>query len=207
MSLDSCISKQFSNPAGIGGRLVSFVMNRQNRPLYEETMRFIAPSDADSVLDIGCGNGYVLKLLAQRYNCAFTGIDPSGSILSEAARRCREFVRTGRMTFLRRDVNAMPFADNAFSIAYTINTVYFWEDLHRAMTEIRRVLKPDGLFVNALYTAETLSRFSHTRFGYKRFTVERLTAAGKDAGFSVRAEPVLGGSAYCVLYRREENRA
>ncbi len=207
MSLDSYISKQFSNPAGIGGRLVSFVMNRQNRPLYEETMRFIAPSDADSVLDIGCGNGYVLKLLAQRYNVAFTGIDPSESILSEAARRCRVFVRAGRMTFHCRDVSAMPFADNAFSIAYTINTVYFWEDLHRAMTEIRRVLKPDGLFVNAFYTAETLSRFSHTRFGYKRLTVEQLTAAGNDAGFSVRAETVLGGSASCLLYQREENRA
>ena len=63
----------------------------------------------------------------------------------------------------------MSFADESFTKAYTINTVYFWSDLNKAMLEIRRVLKSDGVFINTLYTNGTLSSFSHTRFGYKRY--------------------------------------
>ena len=202
MSFNSYISKQFSNPAGIGGRLISYVMNRQNSPLYEATMRFITPSETDSVLDIGCGNGYVLNLLAQRYNCDLTGIDPSESILREASHRCRKFINAGRMTLHCQNVSAMLFPDATFSISYTINTVYFWEDLTKVMAEIRRVLKPNGLFVNTLYTDATLARFSHTQVGYKRFTAQQLTDAGKDVGFTVKVAPILGGSAYCVVYRK-----
>jgi ubiquinone/menaquinone biosynthesis C-methylase UbiE len=202
MSLNSYISRQFSNPAGIGVRIISFVMNWQNRPMYDETIRLLTLSESDNVLDIGCGNGYVLNLLAMQSRSSFTGIDPSESIIREAARRYREFVNAGRMTFLCQDVSNMAFADGSFSKAYTINTVYFWDDLNGAMIEIRRVLKPGGLFLNTLYTNETLSHFAHTQFGYRRFTVEQLIDAGKGAGFSVKVEPILGGSAYCVLYER-----
>jgi hypothetical protein len=47
---DRYIAKQFANPAGLGGRIVSAVMNRQNRPLYEATLAEL-PSAARRVLD------------------------------------------------------------------------------------------------------------------------------------------------------------
>lgn len=202
MSLERYISKQFSKPVGFGGKVISFVMNRQNRPLYEETIRLLAISNTDSILDIGCGNGYVLKMLTSQNNCMLTGIDPSASIIKDAFRRCHKFVKNGRMTFLCQNVKEMSFADNSFSKAYTINTVYFWENLNNTLSDIRRVLKPNGLLINTFYSNETLSRFSHTKFGYKRFTVEQLTVAGHDAGFAVNVIPILNGTAYCAMYHR-----
>lgn len=202
MSLNSYVAKQFSNPAGVGGRMISFIMNRQNRPLYEETIRLLTLSNTDSVLDIGCGNGYVLNMLTSQYNSMFTGIDPSESIIEEASRRCYKSIKTGQTTLLCQKVNSMSFDDNTFSKAYTINTVYFWEDLNNTMSEIRRVLKPDGLFINTFYSNETLSRFSHTQFGYKRFTAEQLSVAGHDTGFVVNVIPILNGTAYCAIYHK-----
>jgi hypothetical protein len=35
MNLNRFIAEQFKKPQGIGGKLVTAVMNRQNRPLYE----------------------------------------------------------------------------------------------------------------------------------------------------------------------------
>jgi len=204
VSLDRYIAKQLSNPTGIGGRLVSSVMSRQNRPLYEETIRLLEPSDTDSILDIGCGNGHVLHMLARQCDGTFTGIDTSADIIALAARRYRKLVKSGKMTFTHQDVNAMSFGDGSFQKAYTINTVYFWEDLNHTVAEIRRVLKPNGLFVNTLFSNETLSQFSHTKFGYKRFTVEQLTSAGNAAGFAVTVIPILNSTAYCVLYRRKD---
>ena len=204
MSLNSFIAKQFANPAGLGGKIVSFVMNRQNLPMYYETIRLLSPSGSDRILDIGCGNGTVLNMLARQVGGAYAGVDTSKSIIKAASRRNHSFIKNSKMTFACQDAGAMSFADRSFSKAYTINTVYFWDDIQNILSEIRRVLKPNGFFINTFYTNETLARFSHTQFGYKRFTVDQLTDAGINAGFSVDVIPILHGTAYCLLYRRIE---
>lgn len=66
MGINSYIAKQFADPKGLGGSVISLIMNRQNRPLYDETIRLLVLSDSDSILDIGCGNGFVLNLLARQ---------------------------------------------------------------------------------------------------------------------------------------------
>ena len=175
-------------------------MNRQNYPLYEETAHHLSLCSSDSVLDIGCGNGYVLGMLAVRSDCNYTGIDISESILKSAAKRNRKFIKNGNMIFKYGDAAKLPFSDSVFDKVYTtINTVYFWKELNDIMTEIRRVLKPGGRFINTLYTNETLTRFSHTQFGYKRFTQRQLISAAQDAGFGAKAIPIMGGRAYCVV--------
>lgn len=202
VSLNNYIASQFSHPAGVGGKIISSIMNRQNRPLYEQTIQLLQLSDTDSVLDVGCGNGYVLNMLASRYDGLFTGIDISVSIIKTASRRNRRFVENGIMKLCCQDIREMSFADCSFNKAYTINTVYFWENLSDIMAKIRRVLTPNGLFINTFYTDKTLSQFSHTRFGYKRYTIEELTSAGENEGFTVNAVPVLNNAAYCVLYHK-----
>ena len=204
MNLNRYIAKQLSNPTGFGGKLVFSMMNRKNRPLYNETIRLLAPSNTDSILDVGCGNGYVLSLFASQYDCSFTGIDISMSIIEDAARRCRKFVKDGKVRLSCQNANAMSFVEHSFNKVYTINTVYFWENLEDTMLEIWRVLKPKGLFVNTLFSNETLSRFSHTKFGYKRFTIEELRRAGRDAGFVVEVMPIMNDTAYCILYHKAD---
>ena len=202
MSLNSYIAKQFSRPDGLGGKLISHIMNRQNQPLYDNTIRLMPISGSDSIIDIGCGNGYVLKLLASRFDCSLTGIDISKSIIEAASRRNRMYLKNGRMTLVCNDINGMPFTNHSFNKAYTINTVYFWDNPDSIMAEIFRILKPGGLFVNTLYTNETLSHFSHTHFGYKRFTAEQLAKAGIDAGFTVDVASIHENKAYSVIYSK-----
>lgn len=202
MSLNTYIAKQFADPKGFGGSIISLVMNRQNRPLYDETIRLLALSDSDSVLDIGCGNGFVLNLLARSHNATFAGIDPSKEIIEAAVRSNHKYTTNKIMSFTCQDVGTMSFPDESFSKAYTINTVYFWSDLGKSMREIRRVLRPNAVFINTLYTNETLSRFSHTQFGYKRYQQEDLITAGESTGFTVKAVPILRGTAICYVYTK-----
>ena len=64
------------------------------------------------------------------------------------------------------------------------------------------MLKPGEIFVNALYTNETLLRFPHMQFGYKRFSAKQLISDGINAGFASNAVTILGGAAYCILYHK-----
>jgi ubiquinone/menaquinone biosynthesis C-methylase UbiE len=202
--MNNFIANQLSHPTGIGGSFVFSVMNRQIRPLYEDMVRLLPLSDSDNVLDMGCGNGNVLNMLASRHenkSCSFTGIDISPSAIKSALKRNRKYVKNRRMKLLCQDMSKMPFDDFSFDKIYTINTVYFWENLDATMAEIRRILKPNGLFINALFTNDTLNSLSHTK-SYKRFTPEELTDAGTSVGFTVDTVPVFNGKAYCVLYRK-----
>jgi ubiquinone/menaquinone biosynthesis C-methylase UbiE len=198
MSLNSYIARQFSHPTGLGGKIVTAVMNRQNRPMYEETKRLLLLSASDNVLDIGCGNGYVLNLFAKQYSCTFTGIDISDSIIKAASHRNRNFIRDRKMRFSCQNVESMIFKDDSFTKAFTINTVYFWDNLEKTMVEIYRIMKPQGIFINTLYSNETLNRFSHTQFGYKQHSAKHIIDASKHAGFMVNTVPIIRGAAYCV---------
>ena len=144
----------------------------------------------------------MMGLIAHHSGATLTGIDPSDEIIKAALRRNRKYVERKTMRFDCQNVSAMTFPAESFSRAYTINTVYFWEELDKPMKEIWRVLKPGGVFINTLYSNEALSRFSHTRFGYKRYDARQLTKAGTEVGFAVEAIPILRGMALCYIYRK-----
>jgi len=190
----------------MNGKLVSFFMNLQIRPMYEEAIRFLSLSGGESVLDIGCGNGYVLNMIAKKYNGSFTGIDISGSIIRAAISRNRKAVDSNKMMFSCQNMSAMTFSDDSFDRVYTINTVYFWDNIPNVMNEISRVLKVGGLFVNTLFTNETLEGYPHTKYGYKKHSEKELTEAGTNIGFDVDIVPILNGKASCYVYSKSAHR-
>ena len=204
MGLDRYIAKQLYNPKGFGGKIVSAVMNKQNIPMYNAMIELLKPSESDIILDFGCGNGYAINILAKQYGGIYFGIDTSKSILISAKRLNNEFIKNGRVTLLKQSFDAMTFTERSFDKIYTINTVYFWENLDKTMNQIFNLLKPNGLFINTLFSNETLSRFSHTRYGYKRFSLEQLSDAGRNVGFEVNVKPISNNAAYCILYIKED---
>jgi ubiquinone/menaquinone biosynthesis C-methylase UbiE len=204
MRINQFIAEQFKKPHGIGGKLISEIMNRQNRPLYEETASLLSLKDNDNVLDIGCGNGFVLELLAKMHNCQFDGIDVSEDAVRAASYRCRTYIKGKQMRITLQDGAAMSFKDGSFSKAYSINVSYFWPDLIMQMTEIHRVLLPKGVFFNTLYTNEALARFSHTQYGYRRISLEEWSDVCMKTGFTVRFIPIVHGLAYCLICEKQE---
>ena len=175
-------------------------MNRQNRALYEDVIHLLSPDVSDNILDIGCGNGNVLNMLATRSECALSGVDFSPSAIKSARTRNKKFVNSGRMKLICQDMQKLPFPDDSFEKVYSINTVYFWDSLNDTLAEIRRVVKPSGVFINTLFTNDELDKISFTQIGYKRYTPEELISAGQSVGFDTHCVPVFNGKAYCIVY-------
>jgi ubiquinone/menaquinone biosynthesis C-methylase UbiE len=77
-------------------------------------------------------------------SCYLEGIDISEDMVKKATALNRKYVETGRMNFRLGNCCSMEDNDGSFDVVTTINTIYFWEDTKKGMSEIYRVLKPGG---------------------------------------------------------------
>ncbi|MEV4756576.1 methyltransferase domain-containing protein [Micromonospora sp. NPDC049559] len=98
----------------------------------------------DRVLDIGCGNGQVTRLAAERApRGEAVGVDLSAPMLARARAAA---VETGvpNVTFEQGDAQAHPFPDAAFDVALSRFGIMFFADPVAAFGNIARALRPAG---------------------------------------------------------------
>ncbi|WP_164214582.1 class I SAM-dependent methyltransferase [Virgibacillus sp. YIM 98842] len=92
------------------------------------------------ILDIGCADGYgSLKLAKAGYHVI--GTDISGEMI----RRAKDQATPGQATFIKGDVNDLPFGDREFDGIMAINVLEWTADPAKALKEIFRVVKENGL--------------------------------------------------------------
>ncbi|MBT2214747.1 methyltransferase domain-containing protein [Virgibacillus dakarensis] len=97
-------------------------------------------NEMSSILDIGCGDGYgSYKLLQSGYNV--TGMDLS----SEMIQRAKVRVPANEINFLQGNVMNLPFKDQHFDGVMAINILEWTEIPAKALSELKRVVKMDGL--------------------------------------------------------------
>ncbi|MCL1904669.1 MAG: class I SAM-dependent methyltransferase [Methanomassiliicoccaceae archaeon] len=184
--------RQAGNPTGIGGRIVTFVINRMNRPMYDAVLEHI--ENCSDVLDIGFGNGYMFKRSLKISDSKFYGIDISHDMVKLASKKNKKAVRDGRLVLAEASVDDIPF-DNGFDLIYTINTVYFWNDLHLGLETVYGKLKENGIFLNVCYTKKTLESLGFTQH-YRKYTEEELSEAAREAGFDAETIPIEEGRSF-----------
>lgn len=204
-SLTEYIGRQFGNPHGPVGAICCLVMNVINRAMYRKTVSLVRVTKRQSVLDIGFGNGYLLKKLYQSTGAELYGIDISEDMVRSASRKNRTADKAGKLHLRVGDCCALPYEDACFDAVTSVNTVYFWSDTVEGLKEIRRTLKPGGSFYNAVYTREWLDRTNMARKGFKKFTPEELTKLGQSAGFSsIEVRQIVKNKSYVVIYKKED---
>ena len=116
-----------------------------SRAKFWEELAFLAEhtKSGDRVLDIGCGNGRLFPLIKER-GARYTGIDYSEGLVGEARRLHPDG------DFVVADAVALPFAHNAFDIAYSFATIHHipGKELRaQFVSEAARVLRPGGTFI------------------------------------------------------------
>jgi ubiquinone/menaquinone biosynthesis C-methylase UbiE len=150
-----------------------------------------ADGPAGRWLDIGCGTGSLLVLLKQsRRDAEVVGMDPDPGALALARRKAE---RAGLAIQLDQGfADALPYPDASFDRVFSSLMYHHLSkaDKPRMLHEVRRVLKPGGLFHMmdlggpASVKRGFLARHVHSGKHLKDNDEERVLAAMRDAGLT-----------------------
>lgn len=99
------------------------------------------------VLEVGCGRGVALPVLARLLRPSrLTGLDPDTEFLNEARVRLAESGVAAEL--VPGDVRRLPFPDGSFDLIVDFGTCYHIARAELALAEVARVLATGGLFVH-----------------------------------------------------------
>ena len=120
-------------------------MEKGHRPVGEQAIARMHVSPDARVLDVGCGSGWATRLLAeQAFNGQVTGVDISDEMIRVAREASRSF---RNIDFEIASAEQLPFPDDEFNHAFSMESLYYYRDIPKALSEINRVIKPGGSFV------------------------------------------------------------
>jgi ubiquinone/menaquinone biosynthesis C-methylase UbiE len=97
------------------------------------------------VLDVGCGTGYLIGVLASHYPDAqeLTGIDAAHRMIEVA----NSLAHDTRLTFSVGVAEQLPCPDGAIDVIVSTTSFDHWSDQQAGLTECARVLRPGGNLV------------------------------------------------------------
>lgn len=105
-------------------------------------------------LDLGCGNGRHAEAMAESVS-SVVGYDASRGLLEQADERATD--RGFEAELVQGDAAALPFRDDAFDIGVYVATLHHLrtrEDRVRSLSELARVLRPDGRALVSVWSTE-----------------------------------------------------
>jgi len=130
--------------------------------------RFRRPGPLRRVLDIGCGTGELARLAARHYGTSrVVGADFTRAMLENAAGASVGRPERARLDFARATALKLPFADATFDLVTNAFVARNLSDLALAFREVRRVLRPEGVFLTLEITepdSPAVNRFFHAYF-------------------------------------------
>ncbi|MCC8108973.1 MAG: class I SAM-dependent methyltransferase [Planctomycetes bacterium] len=135
----------YRKPVGKAGEAVVEKMYVGHADMTRAFVDVLKPAPDDVVLDVGCGGGFAISLLAEKAAMVY-GIDYSDVSVAKAEAYNRDAVKAGRVIVRQAEVLDMPFDRGLFSLVTAIETVYFWERVDDCYKAVYDILKPAGRF-------------------------------------------------------------
>ena len=152
---------------------------KTRRKIIRNLIKKHRPSFGDEIkiLDVGCGTGLLLKEMESLGTCR--GIDVS----QKAANFCGN---RGIANVQVADAVGIPYPDNTFDVAVALDVVEHVENDEKAISEIYRVLKPQGIAIITvpafMFLWGVTDVVSHHR---RRYTLPELRKKVKKENFSI----------------------
>ena len=137
---------------------------RKDRAAYDEMYELIRPVvKAKTVLELATGTGLIAKHIV---NAAahIEATDASAEMIAEAKRD----TRSAKLHFSVQDMFCLPYAAQSFDVVIVSNALHIVPEPEKALAEIHRVLKNDGVLIAPTFTHAN----NHVRGRVKAFLMK-----------------------------------
>jgi len=128
-------------------------------------------------VDVGSGRGWVTRHLTEHSVGQVTAIELSQGLLDQAPQPEGVFMERLAMDI---DGAELPFSDNSVDVVTSCLAMHWVNNLPGVFREINRILKPDGVFIGAMFGGETLMELR---------TSLQLAEIEREGGFAPHVSP------------------
>ena len=172
---------------------------RKDRAAYETMYGLIRPVvKGKTVLELATGTGLIAKNIV---NAAahIEASDTSAEMIREAKRRNH----SAKLHFSVQDMFCLPYADESFEVVIVSNALHLVPQPEKALAEIHRVLRDDGVLIAPTFTHAENSFFGNSKAFFmklagfplhSRWTSEEYLCFLQQNGWTVRKSDVLKAS-------------
>lgn len=172
---------------------------RKDRAAYETMYGLIRPVvKGKTVLELATGTGLIAKNIV---NAAahIEASDTSAEMIREAKRRNH----SAKLYFSVQDMFCLPYADESFEVVIVSNALHIVPQPEKALAEIHRVLRDDGVLITPTFTHAENSFFGNSKAFFlklagfplhSRWTSEEYLCFLQQNGCAVRKSDVLKAS-------------
>ena len=179
------------------GRYDRFMRN--DRAAYEKMYGLIRPVvKAKTVLEVATGTGLIAKSIV---NAAahIEATDASAKMILEAKRDNQ----SAKLHFSVQDMFRLPYADKSFDVVIVSNALHIVPQPEKALAEIHRILRDDGVLIAPTFTHAENSFFGNSKAFFlklagfplhSRWTSEEYLCFLQQNGWTVRKSVVLKAS-------------
>lgn len=172
---------------------------RKDRAAYEKMYGLIRPVvKGKTVLELAAGTGLIAKNIV---NAAahIEAADASAEMIAEAKRNNQ----SAKLHFSVQDMFRLPYADKSFDVVIVSNALHIVPQPEKALAEIHRVLRDDGVLIAPTFTHAENSFFGNSKAFFlklagfplhSRWTSEEYLCFLQQNGWTVRKSVVLKAS-------------
>jgi arsenite methyltransferase len=183
--LSKFLARQLGHPSGLLGKLVAApVLNKRNSALNDIAFERLALRPHDRVLEVGFGGGYLIGRIAAVVTDGFlAGVDVSSDMVAHCQERYRSLVEAGKLELKCASAESLSYPSGHFTRVCTVNSIFYWENVPQALTEMQRVLEESGLLVMCFTCKRCLEGREFTRHGVTLYEEDQVQQMMEAAGF------------------------
>ncbi len=142
----------------------------------KKIVRLIEKKNPSKILDVATGTGDLAIMLSRTKAVEIIGADISEGMLKVGRKKVENKGLSDRITLIQADSENLPFEDNYFDVITVAYGIRNFENLEKGLSEMFRVLKPNGTFVILETSVPTKFPF---RQGYKLYCNVFLPLIGR----------------------------